>query len=124
MDLSGDLRILVVPEVIFEDLGIKYTGPVDGHDLQALEAALQLARDYEDPVIVHVKTEKGRGYSPAEEDVADRFHAVGKIHPETGLPVVPSRFGWTKVLLKKSWLLPAKMTRWWVLLPPCRPRWV
>lgn len=99
--LKRGLKDLVVPEVIFEDLGIKYTGPVDGHDLQALEAALQLARDYEDPVIVHVKTEKGRGYSPAEEDVADRFHAVGKIHPETGLPVVPSRFGWTKVFAEE-----------------------
>lgn len=99
--LKRGLKDLVVPEVIFEDLGIKYTGPVDGHDLQALEAALQLAHDYEDPVIVHVKTEKGRGYSPAEEDVADRFHAVGKIHPETGLPVVPSRFGWTKVFAEE-----------------------
>ncbi len=48
-------------------------------------------------MIVHVLTDKGRGYSPAEQDDADRFHAVGKIHPETGLPIEPSRFGWTSV---------------------------
>src|SRR5690606_17649111 len=55
------------------------------------------AKDFGAPVIVHVVTEKGRGYSPAERDHADRFHAVGKIHPETGLPIEPSRFGWTSV---------------------------
>jgi 1-deoxy-D-xylulose-5-phosphate synthase len=82
---------------MFEDLGLKYVGPVDGHDAAAVEFALQRARTFGGPVIVHVITEKGRGYSPAEQDVADRFHAVGQIHPETGLPVAPSRFGWTGV---------------------------
>ena len=72
-------------------------GPVDGHDVRALEAALHRAKAFGGPVIVHVITEKGRGYTPAEQDVADRFHAVGVIHPETGLPVAPSRFGWTSV---------------------------
>lgn len=82
---------------MFEDLGIKYVGPVDGHDVEAMEHALRRAKAYGAPVIVHAITEKGRGYTPAEQDVADRFHAVGKIHPETGLPVAPSRFGWTSV---------------------------
>lgn len=82
---------------MFEDLGLKYVGPVDGHDAAAVERALRLARGYDGPVIVHVITEKGRGYRPAECDVADRFHAVVPIHPETGLPLVPSRFGWTSV---------------------------
>ena len=82
---------------MFEDLGLKYLGPVDGHDLAQLEAALTHAKGYGAPVIVHVLTEKGRGYQPAEQDHADRFHAVGKIHPETGLPIEPSRFGWTSV---------------------------
>ncbi|GIG54675.1 1-deoxy-D-xylulose-5-phosphate synthase [Demequina activiva] len=95
------LKGLITEPGMFDDLGIKYVGPVDGHDLEQVEAALTHARDYGAPVIVHVLTEKGRGYTPAEEDVADRFHAVGKIHPETGLPVKPSRFGWTKVFAEE-----------------------
>ncbi|XBH23064.1 1-deoxy-D-xylulose-5-phosphate synthase [Jonesiaceae bacterium BS-20] len=91
------IKDVVAPQGLFEDLGIKYIGPVDGHDLVTLEHALGRAKSFGAPVIVHVITEKGRGYKPAEEDVADRFHAVGVIHPETGLPVAQSRFGWTKV---------------------------
>lgn len=95
--LKKGLKDVVMPQGMFEDLGIKYIGPVDGHDEAAMERALQRARDFGAPVIVHAITEKGRGYTPAEQDVADRFHAVGRIHPETGLPVAPSRFGWTSV---------------------------
>ena len=99
--LKRGLKDVLVPSAFFEDLGVKYTGPVDGHDITALEFALTRAREYAEPVIVHVITEKGRGYTPAEEDHADRFHAVGRIHPETGLPVVPSRFGWTAVVAEE-----------------------
>jgi 1-deoxy-D-xylulose-5-phosphate synthase len=95
--LKKGIKDVVAPQGMFEDLGLKYVGPVDGHDAAAVEFALQRARAFGGPVIVHVITEKGRGYSPAELDVADRFHAVGQIHPETGLPVAPSRFGWTGV---------------------------
>ncbi|KON72980.1 1-deoxy-D-xylulose-5-phosphate synthase [Cellulosimicrobium cellulans F16] len=95
--LKKGLKDVVAPQGMFEDLGIKYVGPVDGHDVEAMEHALRRAKAYGAPVIVHALTEKGRGYTPAEQDVADRFHAVGKIHPETGLPVAPSRFGWTSV---------------------------
>jgi len=95
--LKKGIKDVVAPQGMFEDLGLKYVGPVDGHDEQAVERALRRARAFGGPVIVHVITEKGRGYSPAEQDVADRFHAVGKIHPETGLPLAPSRFGWTSV---------------------------
>ncbi|GIG41034.1 1-deoxy-D-xylulose-5-phosphate synthase [Cellulomonas phragmiteti] len=95
--LKKGIKDVVAPQGMFEDLGLKYVGPVDGHDEQAVEHALRRARAFGGPVIVHVITEKGRGYTPAEEDVADRFHAVGKIHPETGLPLAPSRFGWTSV---------------------------
>jgi len=91
------IKGLIGPQGMFGDLGMKYMGPVNGHDLAQLEAALLHAKGFGSPVIVHVVTEKGRGYEPAEQDVADRFHAVGKIHPETGLPVEPSRFGWTAV---------------------------
>ena len=95
--LKKGIKDVLAPQGMFEDLGIKYIGPVDGHDVAAVEASLRRARAFAGPVIVHVITEKGRGYSPAEQDVADRFHAVGQIHPETGLPVAPSRFGWTSV---------------------------
>ena len=95
--LKKGLKDVVAPQGMFEDLGLKYVGPVDGHDVAAMEHALRRAKAYGGPVIVHAITEKGRGYTPAEQDVADRFHAVGQIHPETGLPVAPSRFGWTKV---------------------------
>lgn len=82
---------------IFDTLGLKYMGPVDGHDIGALEEAFAMAKEYGGPVVVHAITEKGRGYKPAEDNTDDHFHAVGKIHPETGLPVEPSRFGWTAV---------------------------
>jgi len=95
--LKKGIKDVVAPQGMFEDLGLKYVGPVDGHDEQAVERALRRARAFGGPVIVHVITEKGRGYTPAEQDVADRFHAVGQIHPETGLPLAPSRFGWTSV---------------------------
>ncbi|MDT0164371.1 1-deoxy-D-xylulose-5-phosphate synthase [Actinotalea sp. AC32] len=95
--LKKGIKDVVAPQGMFEDLGIKYVGPIDGHDVVATEQALRRAKAFGGPVIVHVITEKGRGYVPAEQDVADRFHAVGQIHPETGLPVAPSRFGWTSV---------------------------
>ena len=91
------LKGLIGPDGVFTDLGLKYIGPVDGHNLAQVEEALRQAKAYGAPVIVHVLTDKGRGYMPAEQDDADRFHAVGKIHPETGLPIEPSRFGWTSV---------------------------
>lgn len=95
--MKKGLKDFIAPQGLFEDLGLKYLGPVNGHDVASLERALRRARDFDGPVIVHAVTEKGRGYTPAEQDAADRFHAVGQIHPETGLPIVASRFGWTKV---------------------------
>jgi 1-deoxy-D-xylulose-5-phosphate synthase len=85
-------------EALYSNLDIKYLGPVHGHDLAALEETLRQAKDYEAPVIVHVITEKGHGYGPAVADVADQFHAVGQIDPETGEPVeAASRPSWTSV---------------------------
>src|SRR5690554_5514641 len=95
--LKKGIKDVVAPQGMFEDLGIKYVGPIDGHDAAAVERSLRTAKSFGGPVIVHVMTEKGRGYTPAENHVGDRFHAVGQIHPETGLPVAPSRFGWTAV---------------------------
>ncbi|MFH5823056.1 1-deoxy-D-xylulose-5-phosphate synthase [Georgenia sp. AZ-5] len=99
--MKKGLKDVIAPQGLFEGLGIKYVGPVDGHDIAAMEVALARAKSFGGPVIVHAITEKGRGYTPAEEDVKDRFHAVGVIHPETGLPVAPSRFGWTAVFAEE-----------------------
>ncbi|WP_431041693.1 1-deoxy-D-xylulose-5-phosphate synthase [Streptomyces sp. P1-3] len=91
------LKDFIAPQGMFEDLGLKYVGPIDGHDIEALESALQRAKRFNGPVIVHCLTEKGRGYQPALQDEADRFHAVGKIHPDTGLPIAESGADWTSV---------------------------
>ncbi|MFP3462866.1 1-deoxy-D-xylulose-5-phosphate synthase [Arthrobacter globiformis] len=86
------------PQGMFEDLGMKYIGPVDGHNLQAMEHALSTARNYAGPVIVHAMTEKGHGYAPARAHEADQFHAVGIIDPETGEPAeAGGAKSWTSV---------------------------
>ncbi|GAA2812882.1 1-deoxy-D-xylulose-5-phosphate synthase [Kitasatospora paracochleata] len=86
------------PQGMFEDLGLKYLGPIDGHDIGAVEQALRQARHFGGPVIVHCLTVKGRGYRPAEQDEADRFHAVNPIDPYTCLPISPSAgVSWTSV---------------------------
>ncbi|MBP0449945.1 1-deoxy-D-xylulose-5-phosphate synthase [Kitasatospora sp. RG8] len=91
------LKDFIAPQGMFEDLGLKYIGPIDGHDLTALESAFTKARGFGGPVIVHCLTEKGRGYHAAENNEEDRFHAVGVIHPDTGLPVKSSGKDWTSV---------------------------
>src|SRR5665811_2234615 len=79
--MKKGLKDIVAPQGMFEDLGLKYLGPVDGHDEPALESALRKARAFGGPVLVHVLTQKGRGYAPARQNEADRFHAVGVINP-------------------------------------------
>jgi 1-deoxy-D-xylulose-5-phosphate synthase len=95
--MKKGLKDIVAPQGMFEDLGLKYVGPVDGHDVLAVEHALRRAQGYGGPVIVHVLTHKGLGYAPAENDEADQFHAVGVIDPETGQPLAPSGTSWTAV---------------------------
>ncbi|MFD4689661.1 1-deoxy-D-xylulose-5-phosphate synthase [Streptomyces sp. NPDC058463] len=86
------------PQGMFEDLGLKYVGPVDGHDTAAVESALNRAKRFHGPVLVHCFTEKGRGYPPALADDADRFHTVGAMDPLTCEPlVVPAAPSWTSV---------------------------
>jgi 1-deoxy-D-xylulose-5-phosphate synthase len=89
------VKDVVAPQGLFEDLGLKYLGPVDGHDVASVESVLRAARRYGGPVIVHVITQKGRGYAPAENDEADRFHGVGIIDPETGIPISNGGPTWT-----------------------------
>jgi len=91
------VKDVVAPQPMFEDLGLKYLGPVDGHDLDALEHALRRAKAYGRPVIVHVLTRKGHGYAPAENHEADRFHAVGVIDPKTGRGPTAKGTSWTSV---------------------------
>ncbi len=103
----GFLSRFVNNSDLYSNLDIKYVGPVDGHDIHALEVALKQAREFGAPVIVHVITEKGRGYAPARAHEDDQFHAVGKIDPITG-ESAPSdgRSTWTdefgKALLKHA----------------------
>jgi 1-deoxy-D-xylulose-5-phosphate synthase len=93
--MKKGIKDIVAPQGLFEDLGLKYLGPVDGHDEHAIETALRKARAFGGPVLVHVLTQKGRGYDPAITDEADQFHAVGVINPETGLPLEVVGRGWT-----------------------------
>ncbi len=91
------IKDAVAPQVMFTDLGLKYVGPIDGHDEHAVESALRHARGFNAPVVVHVVTRKGMGYAPAENDQAELMHACGVIDPETGLATKPSEPGWTSV---------------------------
>ncbi|MGC5360520.1 1-deoxy-D-xylulose-5-phosphate synthase N-terminal domain-containing protein [Streptomyces sp. DT24] len=92
------LKDAFAPQGMFEDLGLKYVGPVDGHDIAAVESALHRAKRFHGPVLVHCLTEKGRGHRPALEDEADRFHTVGAMDPRTCAPLAPPpAASWTSV---------------------------
>ncbi len=93
--LKKGIKDVLSPQGMFEDLGLKYVGPVDGHQEQSIEHALRKAKAFGGPVIVHVITKKGKGYGLARANEADRFHAVDKINPETGLPLQVKGRIWT-----------------------------
>ena len=96
--LHGFLSRFSNNEALYSNLDIKYIGPVDGHDIVAMQEALTQAKGYGAPVIVHTITQKGKGYDPAIQDVADQFHAVGQIDPETGESTESSSApSWTSV---------------------------
>lgn len=88
--VHGFLSRFTNNESLYSNLDIKYIGPVHGHDIGALKEALEQAKEYDAPVIVHTITEKGRGYEPARRDAADQFHSVAPIDPETGEPIARS----------------------------------
>ena len=99
--VRGFLSRFTNNEALYSNLDIKYLGPIDGHNLADLERALGQAKSYRQPVIVHVITEKGRGFEPARNDEADQFHAVGQIDPVTGEPVSSGGSpGWTDVFAR------------------------
>ncbi|MFC7308930.1 1-deoxy-D-xylulose-5-phosphate synthase [Streptomyces monticola] len=99
---GGVIGPLPVARSLFELLGFAYLGPVDGHDLPALEEALRMARDLRLPVVVHAVTTKGKGYAPAEQDTAECMHAVGVIDPATGKAAKTSSApSWTSVFAEE-----------------------
>ena len=81
--IEGSLKYLLTPGSVFEELGFKYIGPIDGYDFDLMERALVRARDRQGPVLVHVLTQKGRGYKPAMEH-CNKFHGIGPFEIETG----------------------------------------
>src|SRR5438067_12681140 len=91
------MKDAIAPQALFEDLGIKYVGPVDGHDVGAVESALSKAKRFGGPVIVHAVTRKGYGYRPAEDDEADCLHGPGAFDPATGKLTAPPSVKWTSV---------------------------
>ena len=95
--LKSGVKDLVAPQAMFSDLGIKYVGPVDGHDQAALEEAFTQAKAFGGPVIVHTVTRKGMGYAPAENDEAEQMHATGKMDPRTGVAHGTAAEDWTSV---------------------------
>ena len=99
--MKKGIKDIVAPQGMFEDLGLKYLGPIDGHDIAAMERALQQAKEYGAPILVHAITEKGKGHKPAVADEAEKFHAVGVIDPESGEPLAKSGTSWTKVFAQE-----------------------
>jgi 1-deoxy-D-xylulose-5-phosphate synthase len=92
------IKDAVAPQAMFEDLGIKYVGPVDGHDTAAVEHALRRAKGFGGPVIVHAVTRKGYGYQPAEDDVEDCLHSPSSaFDAQTGKPLAAPTVKWTNV---------------------------
>jgi 1-deoxy-D-xylulose-5-phosphate synthase len=93
--IKAGLKDALAPQVMFTDLGLKYVGPIDGHDEHAVEVALRHARGFNAPVIVHVVTRKGMGYPPAENDESEQMHTCGVIDPLTGMATKVAAPGWT-----------------------------
>ena len=87
----------LIPQTMFADLGLKYLGPIDGHDVEALELVLIRARDFRGPVLVHCVTQKGQGYPPAESDDAEQMHSPPAFDPITGKPKAATSNTWTHV---------------------------
>ncbi|QKT07231.1 1-deoxy-D-xylulose-5-phosphate synthase [Gordonia sp. X0973] len=95
--LKSGVKDLLAPQALFADLGLKYVGPVDGHDIGALESALRQAKAFGGPVIVHAVTRKGNGYGPAENHEEDQMHGIGVIDPATGRSTSVAAQDWTAV---------------------------
>ncbi|WP_346281257.1 1-deoxy-D-xylulose-5-phosphate synthase [Pseudonocardia sp.] len=106
--LKAGVKDALSPQELFSDLGLKYFGPVNGHDIAAMESALRRARHFGGPVIVHAVTRKGAGYPPAENDEAEQMHSPAAFDPETGVPTGPPSVGWTSVFSEEMVALGAR----------------
>lgn len=93
--MKEGVKSTVMPTEMFPELGIKYIGPINGHDVDSLVRALSYARDYDGPIIVHTVTEKGHGFAPAVNEPKDQMHSTGAIDPVTGVSKGEKQPGWT-----------------------------
>ena len=98
--IKRSIKQLIIPKMFFEDIGFKYLGPVDGHNIDALELLLSRAKELDEPVLIHVLTKKGKGYKPAEEN-PDKFHATSSFDLETGKPKKEKKKDYSKVFGEK-----------------------
>ena len=94
--LKRSIKQLIIPKMFFEDIGFRYLGPVDGHNIEELERMLNISKQLEGPVLIHVLTKKGKGYKIAEEN-PDKFHATGPFEIETGKPKKEKSKDYSKV---------------------------
>ena len=81
--MEAGVKNLIVPSVLFEDLGLRYYGPIDGHDVETLIRTFEFLKTQHEPVLLHILTQKGKGYAPALEQ-PDKFHGLGRFEPKTG----------------------------------------
>ena len=95
--MKKGVKDVLAPQGMFEDLGLKYVGAVDGHDIAALESAFRRARDFGAPVIVHCVTTKGFGYAPAQSNEEDAWHSTGAFDPDNGMLTLAAGPTWTEV---------------------------
>lgn len=93
--IKSGIKQMIVPGMFFEDMGIKYLGPIDGHNMKELTKVMSMAREIKGPVLIHVATKKGKGYRFAEED-PDRFHGISAFNPDTGKAIKSSSNTYSK----------------------------
>lgn len=98
--IKRSIKQLIIPKMFFEDIGFRYLGPVDGHDIEELERMLKISKQLEGPVLIHVLTKKGKGYTIAEEN-PDKFHATGPFDLETGKSKKEKKKDYSKVFGEK-----------------------
>ncbi|MBY0754824.1 1-deoxy-D-xylulose-5-phosphate synthase [Clostridium sardiniense] len=94
--IKDSIKQLVVPSMLFEDMGLKYLGPIDGHNIEAMKNVLSKAKNIDEPVIIHVVTQKGKGYELAEKS-PDKYHGVSPFNLENGEPINTARCNYSKV---------------------------